>query len=227
VLAVHHEAPIRGGSYDAVIPGLGHELVRWAPFAAEPPPALRGIGAVVVFGGAVHPDADGTEPWLAQEVGLIRGALDAGVPLLGICLGAQLIARAAGAAVRPAERSEVGWYEIVPNEAGSADPVVGALGGPVYGFQWHHYTYELPAGATELARSERATQAFRLGEHVWGVQFHPEVTRELVFEWAGLAPEQVDGDPAALRAETEERIDAWTDTGRRLCRGFLTAVESA
>lgn len=106
VLGVHHESPLRGGSYDAVIPGLGHELVRWAPFTGQAAPDLDDVDAVVIFGGAVHPDADGTDPWLADEVDLIRKSLDAHLPLLGLCLGAQLIARATGAWVGPAERSE-------------------------------------------------------------------------------------------------------------------------
>ncbi len=117
--------------------------------------------------------------------------------------------------------SEVGWYRVEPNEAGLADPVVGTLAGPVEAFQWHHYTYAIPAGATELARSARATQAFRLDDRTWGVQFRPEVTRELVYEWSGLAPDQVDGDVGTVRAETDERIAAWNETGRRLCLAFL------
>jgi GMP synthase (glutamine-hydrolysing) len=227
VLCVHHEEPLTGGSYDAVIPEAGHEVVRWAAFAGAPAPALGDIGAIVVFGGAVHPDADGTDPWLADEVALIRRALAEDIPLLGLCLGAQLIARATGAWVGPVGQSEVGWYRVEPNEAGLADPVVSQLGGPVHGFEWHHYTYEVPAEAQELARSERATQAFRLSDRVWGVQFHPEVTREMVYEWSALAPEQVDGDPDALRAETDRRIEAWSETGRRLCLAFLDEAARA
>jgi GMP synthase (glutamine-hydrolysing) len=221
VLFVHHEEPISGGLYDAVVPAAGHAITRWAPFAREAAPSLGDVDAVVVHGGAVHPDADGTDPWIADEIELIRRALDRDLPLLGVCLGAQLIARATGAWVGPAAASEVGWYAVRPNEAGLADPVVGTLGGTTHAFEWHHYTYELPGGAEELACSDRATQAFRLGRNVWGVQFHPEVTRELVYEWTALAPDQVDGDPDALRRETDERIAAWNETGKRLCRAFL------
>ena len=204
---------MRGGTYDEVIPGAGHEVVRWAPFSGEPAPELDGVGAVVVFGGEVHPDADGTDPWLGDEVGLIGRVLEERVPLLGLCLGAQLIARASGAWVGPARVSEVGWYRIEPNEQGRADPVVGALGGPADAFEWHHYTFELPEGAVELARSARAPQAFSLGERTWGVQFHPEVTRELIHEWSSLAPDEVDGDPEDLRADTDRLIGEWSSAG--------------
>jgi len=226
VLFVHHEEPLSGGLYDSVVSAAGHELARWAPFAGESAPPLDDVDAVVVLGGAVHPDADETDPWLAAEVQLIDDALERRTPVLGLCLGAQLIARATGAWVGPAKASEVGWYEVEPNGAGLADPVVGTLGGPAQAFEWHHYTFELPTGAEELARSERATQAFRLGHNVWGVQFHPEVTREQVYEWTGLAPEQVDGDPDDLRRETDDRIGAWNEVGRRLCLAFLAEASA-
>jgi GMP synthase (glutamine-hydrolysing) len=226
VLCVHHEAPLNGGIYDDVIAEAGHEIVRWAPFAGEPAPRPGDAGAIVVYGGAVHPDADGTDPWLAGEVDLIEQALADEVPLLGICLGAQLIARAAGAWVGPAQASEVGWYRVEPTDAGRADPLVGTLAGPTHGFEWHHYTYAVPDGATELARSERATQGFRLGDRTWAIQFHPEVTREMVYEWSGHAPDQVDGDVEAMRAETDRRIRGWNETGRRLCLAFLAQAET-
>jgi len=225
VLFVHHERPLDGGSYDGVVVAAGHEIVRWAPFDGQPPPALTNIDAIVVLGGAVHPDADGTEPWLEGEVMVIRDALARGLPSLGLCLGAQLIARATGAWVGRVEQSEVGWYEVEPNEVGLADPVVGALGGPAPVFEWHHYTFELPEGAIELARSPRAIQAYRLGESVWGLQFHPEVTREQVYEWTSMAPDQVEGEPEAMLEETDRRIGEWTETGRRLCLAFLREAE--
>jgi GMP synthase (glutamine-hydrolysing) len=179
------------------------------------------VGAVVVFGGEVHPDADETAPWLAVEVELVGRALAEGVPLLGLCLGAQLIARAAGAWVGPAPVSEVGWYRVELSDSGLADPVVGALGGPADAFEWHHYTFELPDGAVELAGSERAPQAFRFGDRTWGVQFHPEVTRELIYEWTADAPGEVDGSADDLRSESDRRIEEWNRVGRLLCLAFL------
>ena len=227
VLFVHHEDPVTAGTYDEVVSGAGHEIVRWLPFKGEEPPPLDAIDAVVVLGGAVHPDADATDPWLEADVRLIEDALAAGVPTLGICLGAQLIARAAGSWVGPVDASEVGWYRIEPNEDGLDDPLVRELGPSTHGFQWHHYTFTVPDGATELARSDRAVQAFRLGECTWGVQFHPEVSEALVGEWIGMAPEQLDGSVASVTAETSARIADWSDTGRRLVLAFLAESERA
>ena len=111
----------------------------------------------MVFGGAMHPDQDAEHPWLPSEADFIRGALEAQVPLLGVCLGSQLIARAAGAPVGPARAPEVGWHRVELTEAGRADPVIGVLPGHVEAFQWHYYTFDLPAGASP-ARLQRDRQ---------------------------------------------------------------------
>ena len=142
--------------------------------------------------------------------------------MLGICLGSQLIARAAGAQVFRAAEPEVGWLPVEVTAEGAADPVAVALPARFDAFQWHHYTHDLPNGAVELARSPICTQAFRLG-HAWGVQFHPEVRGEQVESWLAEDPDDV-ADPAALRAATRERIAAWNELGRRLCSAFLQAV---
>ena len=92
-----------------------------------------------------------------------------------------------------------------------------------HAFQWHHYTWELPP-AVELARGGGLPQAYRLGEHVWAVQFHPEVTSAQIERWIAEDPEDVD-DTDALRAATSERIGGWNRLGRELCAAFLRAAE--
>ena len=95
-------------------------------------------------------------------------------------------------------------------------------------FQWHFYTYELPSGAVELARSRVCTQAFRLGDAAWGVQFHPEVTLEQIEGWCREEPEddeEVPGGPEALLEATRPRIERWNELGQGLCAGFLAAAE--
>jgi GMP synthase (glutamine-hydrolysing) len=89
-------------------------------------------------------------------------------------------------------------------------------------FQWHYYAFEVPHGARELARSPVCPQAFRLGESAWGVQFHPEVTREIVASWIA---ESAGDAPPDLAAQTDERIDGWVRLGRDLCGAFLDAAE--
>ena len=137
----------------------------------------------MVFGGAMHPDQDAEHPWLRSEVAFIRRALEHGVPTIGVCLGAQLIARASGAWVGPADAGEVGWFAVELNDEAAADPVLGVLPRRVDAFQWHYYTFELPADSVELATSASARQAFRLGERAWGIQFHAEVDRDMLDIW--------------------------------------------
>ena len=108
--------------------------------------------------------------------------------------------------------------------AAATDPLFARLPRRFEALQWHYYAFEVPTGAVELARSPLCSQAFRLGDLAWSVQFHPEVTLAMVEQWLE-EPEEVDFDREALRRETHERIEEWNALGRELCAGFLGAVE--
>ena len=218
VLAILHGANVPAGTFGDVVVERGYRLDTWDPASDATPPALDTYDAVIPFGGAMHVDQEAHHPWLREEEQYVRALLDRRVPLLGVCLGAQLVAKAAGADVRPATRPEIGWCEVERTED---DPVLGALPPRFAAFQWHYYAFEVPAGGVELARSEVCPQAFRLGEAAWGVQFHPEVTREIVASWV----DESSGDaPSGLRAETDARIGEWVRLGRSLCDAFLDVV---
>ena len=220
VLALMHGPSVGPGVFaDAVLAG-GHELVEHEiPVGGVPEDEAD---AIVVLGGAMHPDEEERHAWLVPELRYLGEQLERGTPLLGVCLGSQLIARAAGARVFRSREPEVGWLPVELTEAADADPVASSLPARFEAFQWHHYTHDLPDGAVELARSSVCTQAFRLGS-AWGVQFHPEVRAEQVESWLAEDPDDVT-DPAALRAATRERIEDWNELGRRLCSAFLEAV---
>ena len=91
-------------------------------------------------------------------------------------------------------------------------------------FQWHHYTFGLPETATELATSAAARQAFTLGGHAWGIQFHAEVTREMIATWAAAGADDLPGTPDELLTQTDDLIATWNDAGRRLCSAFLATA---
>jgi len=120
---------------------------------------------------------------------------------------------------------EIGWCPVTLNEAGVGDPVLGSLPSEFTALQWHHYTYGLPEGAVELARSPVCTQAFRLGDACWGVQFHPEVTAAQLEGWVADTDDPPP-DADRLRAETPEKMGRWNDLGRSLCAAFLETAES-
>lgn len=218
VLAVTHGPSVGPGVFADAIAAGGHELVEWrVPTRGSP---TEGADAAIVLGGAMHPDEEERHGWLAPELEWIRGELERGTPILGVCLGSQLVARAAGARVFRAPEPEVGWLEV--ERTGVGDPVADVLPARFEAFQWHHYTHDLPEGAVELARSRVCTQAYRLGSAL-GVQFHPEVRGEQVEAWLSDDPDDVP-DAAALRAATRERIGAWNELGRRLCAAFLRSA---
>ena len=220
VLALTHGPSVGPGVFGTEVVAAGHELEECHVAAGGTP--STDADAILVFGGAMHPDQGARHPWLLDEHRFLVDVLERRTPILGVCLGAQLLAQAAGAAVHPAAEPEVGWLPVELTDAAAADPVFAAQPGRFEAFQWHHYTYDLPPGAVELARSDVCTQAFRLGTAV-GIQFHAEVTEAQVGSWLAEDPADVD-DAAGLRAATRERIGAWNAFGRGLCRRFLQSI---
>jgi GMP synthase (glutamine-hydrolysing) len=190
--------------------------IRYVNFGRESDarPSLDGYDGLVVLGGPMSAWDESGHPHLREEVAAIRGAIEANLPVLGICLGAQLTARALGAAVRPASEKEIGWYDVSLTEAGAADPVLGTFGPTERVFQWHGDTFEIPPGAELLASSAGCpNQAFRHGDRIYGLQFHLEVDGALIERWltvpehaAEVAEEGARIDPTAIRAETPERV---------------------
>ncbi len=224
VLSVVHGGNARAGVFADVVLERGHAFEEWSlAWGKAPPRPVDAYDAVIVFGGSMHADQDDRHPWLREETLFIQRILDTHQPVLGVCLGAQLLARAAHAPVMPAPEPEIGWHEVELTPAAEDDPVLGALPKRFVAFQWHYYTYAVPAGAVELARSRVCTQAFRLGEVAWGVQFHPEVTEEQIHTW--LADGE-DPPPArnSIAAETPGRIAEWNELGRQLCGAFIDAA---
>lgn len=220
VLSVNHGPSVPGGVFDEVVEAAGLELERWVvPVGGTPQPATA-YDAIMVFGGSMHPDQDERFGWLEQETEFLRSALANDVPLVGVCLGAQMIARAAGAAVRPAREPEIGWHEITLTPDGEADPVLSALPASATAFQWHHYTFDVPGGGVELATSLVCTQAFSVGR-AWGLQFHAEVTLPMVRAWVEEDFDELPMAPEELVDETEKRIELWNEQGRALCAAFL------
>ena len=163
---------------------------------------------------------------MSPEKVFIREALEHGTPILGVCLGSQLLAEAAGARPHRMEEPEIGWYEVEITEAGAEDPLLGPLAPSVEVFEWHHYAAPLPPGAVELARTPHSLQAFRIeGKPAWGLQFHAEVIREDLSSWLDgwehAEAAQTDLDPDAIRAASERRIAEQNEVGRGIAERFL------
>jgi GMP synthase (glutamine-hydrolysing) len=224
VLSVTHGPSVPGGVFDEAVEASGHVLERWSVPDGGPPEPARGYDAVLVFGGSMHPDEDARYAWLEREEEFLRDVVADDVPVLGVCLGAQMLARAAGARVRPASAPEIGWLDVELTPAGADDPVLGVLPPSATVFQWHHYTFELPAGATELARSPICPQAFRLDGPAWGIQFHAEVTLPMLTAWSEEGSEELPMPAEELRSESERLIARSNAQGRALAEAFLRAA---
>lgn len=139
-------------------------------------PDLDGIDLIIAMGGPMSVNDEETLPWLVAEKAFLREAIDRGIAVLGICLGAQLIASACGARVYPGRQREIGWFAI---EAVKAGPDALPFPDKAKVLHWHGETFDLPSGAEHLARSAACEhQGFQIGERVLGLQFHPEVTSE-------------------------------------------------
>ena len=224
VLSVVHGGDARTELFGPVVVEAGHRLDEWSFGSLAPPPRpLDSYDAVLVFGGSIHPDQDDRHTWLKDETQWLSELVERCVPTLGICLGSQLLARAAGSWVGPLAAPEIGWTHVELTEEGVADPVLSALPRRFEALQWHHYEHGLPDGAIALARNPACLQGFRLGETCWGIQFHPEVTEPQLEGWIA---DDSDPPPAPelLRVETRAKIGSWNELGRRLCRAFLAVA---
>lgn len=229
VLVVSHQDDAGPGVFADALHGA--EIVGWRP-DTEPAPVLDGLDAAVVLGAAANVHEVEAHPWVAEDEHVVGALLERRVPTLGVCLGAQLVAAAAGGSVRRAVEPEIGWYEIRLTAAAGDDPVIGHLPPAFSSFQWHSYEAVPPPGASVLAVSDRCLQAFRLAEApAWGIQFHAEVAGTDVRQWIDSYDVDLDAvamgiDPVELWARTEPVLPSWNELGRGVCARFLEAAYS-
>jgi GMP synthase-like glutamine amidotransferase len=232
VLAIVHQRDAGPGVFAEAIEDAGGELDEWTSAELPQPPADPfGYDAVLVLGGAMNVDEGDRHGWIAEEEALLRELLEREVPLLGLCLGGQLLAAAAGAQPRRASRPEIGWYPVEVMPEGETDPLLAPLAPAFEAFQWHSYEFPLPPGAVPLARSEVCLQACRLGERAYALQFHPEVSRADALHWVDDYESDPDAvrtgiDPTVLGPETEAKIGAFNELGRELCGRWLKAASA-
>jgi GMP synthase-like glutamine amidotransferase len=194
-------------------------------------PKIEDWTHVVILGGPMNVYEEDRYSFLRKEDLFIKEAIQRGKSVLGICLGAQLIAKALGAKVVKAPVKEIGWYEVSLTEEGFRDRMFRLLPGTFPVFQWHEDTFEIPRAGTLIATSSSIPhQAFRYGENVYGLQFHLEVTKEMILQWMKTYDEEFKGAQAPLLpkfnilAETEQKMDDFKERGIAFLKHFFKSL---
>ena len=198
LLVFQHSAREPLGLLDPMLRAAGFRI-RYVNFSRQPDlkPDVRRYNGLIVLGGPMNVDQVDRYPHLATEIAAIQEALRLDIPILGICLGAQLLAAALGAHVRPHSVREIGWYRLHPTAAAQGDPLCRHFDGSQHVFQWHAYTLDLPPGAVHLASTPTCpNQAFRHGDRAYGLQFHLEADRELIERWLHVPEYRAEAEAA-------------------------------
>ncbi|MGE5280012.1 MAG: type 1 glutamine amidotransferase [Deltaproteobacteria bacterium] len=189
---------------------------------------LSGALGIISMGGPMGVYDEAEHPFLAVEKRLIRELVPAGIPFLGVCLGAQMLACALGGRVTKAADREIGWGTVDRRAAAADDPLFRRLDPSVPVFQWHEDTFELPANSFLLAQGGGLNQAFRCGDRAWGLQFHVEVDAAMIRSWVAAArPDEVPAGAGARMIATYEQIGAaYREQARRLYEGFWEVLST-
>ena len=237
LLVFQHVAAEPLGTLDRLIRRRGHRI-RFANFERQPDfePNVDRYRGLVVLGGPMNVEDQARRPHLKTELRAIEHMLEQGKPVLGICLGAQLLAHVLGAPVRRHEAPEIGWYPLHTTPAGREDVVLSPLGDTSPVFQWHRYSFEVPSEAAHLASTAGCEQqAFRYGENAYGFQFHLEMDEALIERWlrnpayreelaelGGLDPARADVE--TIRRHTREHIAGMQSRADEVFNRFLDLV---
>jgi GMP synthase (glutamine-hydrolysing) len=228
ILALQHVPHETLGTVEAALTGAGFQC-RYVDLSRKVPQRLElhQAAGLVVLGGPMNVDQTDQYPFLEPEVAWIREAVEAELPVLGICLGSQLVAKALGAKVAPNAVKEIGWYPVELTPEASDDLLFGGCGPKMSVFQWHGDTFELPPGAVRLARGEVCEhQAFRYGSRAYALQFHLEVTAPMIEDWLDdprnrreLA--ELDYiDPQVIRKQTPQELPHMQAVGAQVFSRF-------
>lgn len=191
------------------------------PYTGGKLPNVGEVSSLIVMGGAMGANDDHRHPFLGDLKNLIRTVVAARIPYLGICLGGQLLAAALGAKVVSNRWKELGTLNVSLTEEGKTDPLFAGIPYVLSTFQWHHDSFDIPEDGVLLATSPACHhQAFRVGDSAWGLQFHPEMTEEIIREWCSW--------DSSTRGKSEELITAFAEksgmyvaTARQLLHNFL------
>lgn len=190
-------------------------------------PSVEKYDTLIIMGGPMSVNETDIYPYISKEIELVKEFINKGKKVLGICLGAQIMAKALGSEIYAGAVKEIGWYDIELQENGYRDPLITKLATHQSSkdfwkrfkvFHWHGETFDIPSGAVKIARSELyPNQAFRYGRNAYAFQFHIEVTKEMIYEWLKNEPVAMD----KLRKDTEAFYEDYSGRAKNFYKGFF------
>ncbi len=233
ILVLQHESYDALGTWSPLLKGRG-KRIRFINFERTPDvqPSLDRCDGIVLLGGYMGVYESDSYSHLKVELKLIEEALKREVPILGICLGSQILASVLGASVRKHTEREMGWYDVELTDLGAADPVIGHFKRREKVFQSHGDIFDIPRSAEHLARSEICEgQAFRYGKNSYGLQFHLEVNRAIIDDWFEMPEnrEFFSGSAGkfsteAIRRDTDLYLERSMNLSRETFRRFMEVL---
>ena len=233
VLILQHTLQETGGIFEEIFLEQGWKLEILPLFSgADLPASLDGCDLILTLGGPMSATQEKAYPFLKKETAFLRQALKMDHPVLGICLGAQLMAKALGSRVFPGPHKEIGWYWLDQTPLGRSDPLFSRLDPSFLVFEWHGETFELPPDAACLAgNSAYPCQAFRYGARAYGIQFHLELTLPMLRTWCSAWEEEIkEARPQPITAPDILRdaavyLDRLQAQARRWLKSYLLRIE--
>ena len=187
VLIIQHAPHEHPAVIRRALESQGIQTLLIHPYRGEAYPSHTEVAGVISLGGPMNANADTENPWIPKECELLSASVHASLPVVGVCLGGQLMARALGGRVERHVSTTVGWFPISVNPSGLRDPLAGAAGEAPTVYHWHEDTFYLPPDAELLASSTTCErQIYRIGANAYGFQFHPEADHQLVHEWLAV-----------------------------------------
>ncbi len=225
LLFIQHEAEDPPGS---VAEAIQHYAIPYDIVQAdhEPLPAPDHYAAIIALGGAQHIYEEEKYPYLTAEKDFLRTCVARDIPYVGICLGGQLLASALGGRVKRHTTKEIGFYTIPLTQAGLADPLYTGFPGYHKVFHWHEDTFDLPPDSTLLASNEYTTnQAFRYGRCAYGLQYHIEVTLEIIYRWSQNSDLPAEGSEftsaGSIEQASQKHFSEYQEHTRLMIENFL------
>ena len=229
-LVIQHVAHEDAGVFGPMIPAAGFDPVVVHLHEQQPVPEDAGrFAGILIMGGPMNVSQQELYPFIAEELKLIEQAAGENIPVLGVCLGAQLVAEATGGRAYAGDEIEIGWYDVNLTGAGRKDKLFEGFPEKLTAFQWHGQTFSPPLEGVLLAGSDSyPNQAFRAGS-AWGVQFHLEVTAAHVKEWVRRSRDEViqaGADPDEIVARSGEHLAELTPLAGKMFGRFLELCAS-